>query len=452
MKLGIVMLGALALGGCAGFSKDGGLGVVGEATQVHLAKNIAWPKTDWERDQVRSQVNALLSHSLAVDDAVQIALLNSRALQAEFEELGISEADLVQSGRLPNPRFDLRHASTTGQIDIEETLSFDIVSLLSMPYTHSIEKRRFSQTQDAVLLRVLQLAKDTREAYVATVAARESLEYQQQIQTAAETGAELARRMVAAGNWNQLDQAHERIFLADAAIGLSHAKLAEVAARERLARLMGLADRESADQPALQLAQHLPDLPAQLEELPDVEAATVQNRIDLRLMRAQIDELAHRLKLSQATRFINVLEAGPTRVQQGTRQEPHQSGYAITLEIPIFDSGAARVRKSEALYAQAVDRFAQAAIDARSEIRQAYAGYRASFDLARQLHDEVVPLRKSIAAQNLLRYNASLISVFELLADAREQIVSVGQYQQSLRDFWIAKSELDSAMLGSSAP
>jgi outer membrane protein TolC len=64
----------------------------------------------------------------------------------------------------------------------------------------------------------------------------------------------------------------------------------------------------------------------------------------------------------------------------------------------------------------------------------------------------VVPLRKAVADQNLLRYNASLISIFELLADAREQVVSVDGYIQSLRDFWIAKSQLDAALLGNPSP
>ena len=99
-----------------------------------------------------------------------------------------------------------------------------------------------------------------------------------------------------------------------------------------------------------------------------------------------------------------------------------------------------------------MDRFAQAAIDARSEIRAAYAGYRAAFDIAIQQRDEGVPARKAVAAQNLLRYNASLISVFELLSDARGQIASVDEYIQSVRDFWTAKSELDTALLGNSLP
>jgi outer membrane protein TolC len=139
-------------------------------------------------------------------------------------------------------------------------------------------------------------------------------------------------------------------------------------------------------------------------------------------------------------------------VLQGDRHQAYERGYEISLEVPIFDSGAARVRRAEALYSQAVDRFAQSAIEARSEIRRAYAAYRACFDLARQQRDEVVPNARLIAAQNLLRYNASLISVFDLLADARSQVGSVDDYIRSVRDFWMAKSELDTTLLGNSAP
>ena len=196
----------------------------------------------------------------------------------------------------------------------------------------------------------------------------------------------------------------------------------------------------------------LPELPQGIETLPDVEGILLENRLDLKLQRLQIDALAKRLGLTKATRFINVLDVGPTRVLQGDKSQPYERGYEISLEVPVFDSGAARVRRAEALYSQAVDRFAQSAVDARSQIRQAYAAYRARFDIARQLRDEVVPNAKLIAAQNLLRYNASLISVFDLLADARSQITGVDDYIRSVRDFWMAKSELDGALLGNFAP
>ena len=340
--------------------------------------------------------------------------------------------------------------SAGGQYDIEETLSFNVLALLTMPYARDIEKRRFAQTQNAVVLRIAQLAQDTREAFYRAVAARESRDYQLKVRAAAETGATLARRMVAAGNWNKLDAAREQSFYADAVQGLTQAQLAEQSARERLLVLLGVPD-EKPGGPELQLGGSLPELPGSAEQLPDVEQAVLQNRLDLQLMRAQIDELQQRLKLTRSTRFVNVLDLGATRVRQGGRDSPFERGYAVTLEVPIFDSGAARLKKSEATYAQAVDRFAHAAIEARSQIRLAYAGYRAAYELALQQRDEVLPLRKAVAQENLLRYNASQIGIFELLSDAREQAAGIDGYIQRLRDFWIAKSRLDGALLGNSA-
>ncbi len=97
---------------------------------------------------------------------------------------------------------------------------------------------------------------------------------------------------------------------------------------------------------------------------------------------------------------------------------------------------------------QTVHRAAETAINARSEVREAYSGYRSAFDIARHHFDEIVPLRQRIAEENLLRYNGMLIGVFELLADARAQIASVNNAIESLRDFWIARSDLDMALIG----
>jgi len=441
-------LSVLFVAGCATFSADGGFDSVADAARTNLGKEVRWPRTENEQAKIDAQVAESLKHAVSAEDAVQIALLNNRALQASFEQLGISEADLVQSGRLPNPRFTLRHVGAAGQYDIEESLTLNVLSLLTAPYAHEIEKRRFAEVQSAVLVSVVELAGDTRRAFIDAVAARASVQYREQVESAADAGAELARRMVAAGNWNRLDQAREENFHVAAAQSLGRARLAEVAARERLTRLMGL----SADYPALALADSLPELPPSIEEMPDVDAMALRHRIDLRLMRMQLDELAHRLRLTHATRFVDVFDVGPARVLQGADSAPYERGYELSLQIPIFDTGTARVRKAEAVYSQAVDRFAQAAIEARSQIRETGAAYRAAYDIARRQRDEVLPNARLIAEQNLLRYNASLLSVFELLADARDRIAAHDNYLNSVRDFWIAKSELDTSLLGNSAP
>ena len=441
------LLLATVCSACAQFSRDGGFDAVAQQSRQNLGKEVLWPRTDGERARSGARVAELLAHPLSMDDAVQVALLNNRALQADFEQLGISEADLVQSGRLPNPRFDFRHASADGQYDIEETVSLNVMALLTLPYRHDTEKRRFAQTQSLIETRILELAKQTRDAYVTAVAARESVRYYEQVESAAAAGATLGARMVAAGNWNQIDRAREQSFEVDAAQALRRATLSATASREKLIRLLSLSDA-SAARAAPQLAERLPDLPPSIEALPDVDQMILENRVDLHIQRLQLDELARSLDLTRSTRFIDVLELGPTRVKQGDAHERYESGFVFSFEVPIFDSGAARVRRAEAIYAQALERFAQSAIEARSQIREAYANYQTAFELAVRQRDEVLPLRKSVADQSVLRYNASLASIFELLASARDQATGVDGYIQSARDFWLAKSAFDASLLG----
>lgn len=436
---------ALGLGGCTAFSPDGGFDGIAGASRTHLGQDVKWARTPTERSDLSRRVGDLLKQPLAADEAVQVALLNNGDLQAAFEELGISEADMVQASRLPNPKFTLRDSHQAAQYDIEQTLTFNVLSLATVPYAKAVERRRFEQTQSEVLLVIVELAARTRAAYTTAVAAGESARYWRQVKDSADAGAELANRMVAAGNWNQLDQAREQGFYAEATQGLDRAQLAAAEAREELTQLLGLSDPTQ-----LQLAERLPDLPAATDELPDVEQTAMQGRLDLKVMKSQTEALAKSLGLVRTTRFINVLNLGPTRVLDGPHSGRFETGVEVSLEIPLFDSGAARLRRAEALYAQAVDRFGQAAVRARSDVRKAYARYRTTYDIAKHQRDDVVPLRQRVAAQNRLRYNGMLVSVFDLLADARAQIDAVNDYIHSARDFWIAKSELDAAMLGGS--
>jgi outer membrane protein TolC len=250
--------------------------------------------------------------------------------------------------------------------------------------------------------------------------------------------------MRAAGNWNRIDEDRERSFYLSAALASERARSAATVALENLAAVLGV--DPGAD--GLRLADRLPELPPSIEELPGVERMALENRADLKMMRARIDALAKDLRLTKATRFVNVLDAGPARIRQGPASEPYESGYEISLEVPLFDGGGARVRRAEARYAQAVESFAEAAIEARAEVRKAYARYRAAHEIAIRERDEALPLRKAIAEEDLLRYDAAQISVFDLLADARGQIGAVDEYIQSERDFWIAKSALDAALAG----
>ena len=439
----LALVALVGLGGCATLSRDGGFGPVAQTASDRLHKDLTWARSDADRDTIDQRVAELLAQPLSVEDAVQIALLNNRGLQASFDQLGISEADMVQAGRLPNPGFRFGRLSQGASIEIDRSIQFNLARLLTLPLVQRIESQRFAQTRMAVSLSMLQLASQTRKAYYLALAADQTAGYMRQVRSTAQAGADLARRMAQAGNWNRLDQAREQRFYADAALNLARAEQARVAAREQLTRLMGLWGTQT----QFRLPERLPDLPKAPSELPDIERTALAQRIDVQAAKLATVQLAGNLGLTRATRFVNVLEIGAVR--NSFSDAPNQSGYEIGLELPLFDWGGARVAKAEAIYMQAVNRTAQIAVDARSEVRGTYANYRASFDIARHFRDEIVPLSKTISDENQLRYNGMLIGVFELLADARSQITSVNGSIDALRDFWLAQADLEMVQLGS---
>jgi len=128
--------------------------------------------------------------------------------------------------------------------------------------------------------------------------------------------------------------------------------------------------------------------------------------------------------------------------------ERRSRGYEISLEVPLFDWGGARVAHAEATYMQSLNLLAAAAVNAGSEARESYQDYQASYELARHYRDVVIPLRQKISEETLLRYNGMLLSVFELLADAREQAAAVNNTIIALKEFWIADANLDAALVG----
>lgn len=433
------------LGGCASFSQDGGFSNVGTLTKERIGKDVQQPSRDLSGDAVDSTIKPLLAKQLTVDDAVTVALLNNRNLQAAYADLGIAEADLVQAGRLPNPGFSFGRLKRGDEIEIERRFMVPIISLLTMPIATRIERRRFEQAQLRTAGDVLQVADDTRRAYFSAIAAQETVKYMQQVKLSAEASVDLARKMVEVGNWSRLDLAREQAFYADVTTDLARATQTHVIERERLTRLMGL----SGPRTAFQLPDRLPALPKDLKSGVDIEAQALQNRLDVLMARRELSGLASSLGLTRATRFVNVLDVSYLR-NSFNDGGPRETGYEIELQIPLFDFGGARVARAEAMYMQAVSRASALAIDAQSEVRTAYTAYRTSYDVAKHYRDEVVPLKKRISDEQMLRYNGMLVSVFTLLADARSQVQSVNASIDALRDFWIADSALQMAQTGRS--
>ena len=435
-------LSAMVLSGCATFSNDGGMSTVSQLTEQRTGQGVARTGSAEQETANADTLARLLKQPLDPNTVVQIALMNNRALQASFADLGVAEADYVQAGRMRNPGFSFNHLRGGDSLEIDRSITFDLIGLLTLPLRSGIEQGRFEQAKLQAAISAVQLAADARRAFFEAVAAGQAARYMEQVQASAEASATLAARMAQIGNWSKLDQAREQAFYAEATAQVARSRQNAVSTRERLTRLLGLWGNDT----AFVLPDRLPELPKVATQINDIEAQAMTQRLDIHMAKRDAEATAKGLGLTRATGFVNVLDAGYNNKSQSG--QPRENGYQISVELPIFDWGGARTAKAEALYAQALHRTADTAIRARSEVREAYSAYRTNYDLARHYRDEVVPLRKKISDEVMLRYNGMLASVFELLADARAQASSVNTAIEAQRDFWIADTELQGAISG----
>jgi outer membrane protein TolC len=441
MKAVLAGCALLGLAACASTGPDGGFADVGKAVSSRTGMETKWVRSAKEAEDVRERVKQLLAKPLGPEDAVQIALVNNPGLQASYAELGVAGGDLL-STVLPNPQLSYLRTQHEGEYKIETVLSFNILSLVTVPMAMRAQERRFAQAKLRAAEAAVRMAAETRKAYFRALAAQQAAAYMEDVKSAAEASAELARRMAAVGNFSKLDRMRQQAFYAEATAQLAAARQAAVSERERLIRLMGLWGGET----QFKLPSRMPELPKAPRELPNAESLAMEERLDVQAAREEAEALARSLGLTRVTRFTDEFELGIARTREDP--EPAKKGYEIGVPIPLFDWGSGRMARAEALYMQAASRIAETAINARSDVRESYSAYRTAYDTARHYGEEIVPLRKQISEEMVLRYNGMLASVFELLVDAREQVSAVSASIDALGQFWLADAELQRSLAG----
>ena len=431
---------ALLLSGCAAVTPDSAFQSSADLARARTGVDARMLRSDDDRQALHAEIDALLREPLALDAAVRIAVLNNPGLQASYWDAGIAQADLAQAARLRNPGFGFSRMTGGGNREIERSVSFDLAGLLTMPLRQRIATRRLNETTLRVAGAIEHHVHATRRAWIEAVAARQALAYARQVLDAADASRSLMERMTGAGNASALDLAREAAFHAEAGAGVLRADRLASAAREHLTRQLGLWGAQA----GYTLPDRLPDLPAAPVDLIDIERTALSQRLDVQAARAAAAGTADDLGLTRTTRMVNVLDLG--YANKSETGEPRSDGYEIGLELPLFDWGGARVARAEAVYMGALGQVAATAVNARSEARAGYLGYRASYDVARHYAQHVIPLRKQISDETLLRYNGMLASPFELLADAREQATAVHATIEALKDFWLAQVDLETAI------
>ena len=438
---------ALVLGGCASVNFDQALVEANQTTHSFSQGKLELSRSQAQRESRQRLTEQLLDQPLSMDDAVHLALANSPAVQSLLAQSWADLAAATQAGQIGNPVFTFERTHFKDEFELARLLSIGLLDLLTLPQRQAISRNQVSAARVQLSAAVVGQVGQVRQAWVRAVAARQMLEYAGQVTRTAQASAELAKRMQQVGNFTKLQRAREHVFYADAAAQLASAQHAATAAREELIRQLGLDDTQS---PLLKLPERLPDLPKQPRAPAEVSTAATQQRLDVQLARLQLDGAGKSQRLSLLSSLVDV-ELGvrhDTVFDTATGDRANRKGYELAVRLPVFDWGSAQRASMNAQSLAAANRYDSVVRGAASQLREDYSAYRTAYDLARHYRDEIIPLRKTIAEENVLRYNGMLIGVFELLADNREQIAAVIAAINAQQQFWLADAALASSIVG----
>ncbi len=440
----------LALGlqatGCTPVPPQGGFDHVAQNVQQRIGQRVHWDQGGPEDKAVADTVTALLQRPLTVDDAVQIALLNNRRLQATYEELGVTQASLVQAGLLKNPRFNGSYlpAVESGPLPvIGLELAQNFVDLFFIGMRKSIAASEFEASKARVTAAVLDKAGETRVAFLEYQAAEQVLEMRRMVADAAAASFDASQKLFDAGNITKLALATERANLSQAKLDLARVQAAVLSERERLNRLMGV---WGARDTAWRTAGRLPDVLKDEIELQNIERRAIAQSLDLAEVRAQIVVAAGRSGLTKWSTILSDIEIAVTadREDDGT----WHVGPSVSLQIPLFDQGQAKNAAAAAELRRVLQEYAAQAIELRSAARASRDRLVAARERATYCREVLLPVRDEVLRESQLQYNAMQIGVFQLLNTKRDVIEAGIQYIEALRDYWIARANLELILAG----
>ena len=195
---------SLVLAGCASINMDQAVRDTNDTTKTFTQGKLELSRTE-QQGQARARLSSeLLAKPLSMDDAVQLALANSPAVQTLLAQSWADMAQANQAGRIANPLFTFERTTFGSELELGRLLSFGLLDLLTLPQRQVISRGQIAQAKVQLSANVVEQVTQVRQTWVRAVAAQQTLEYANQVNRSAQASAELARRMQQVGNFTRL--------------------------------------------------------------------------------------------------------------------------------------------------------------------------------------------------------------------------------------------------------
>lgn len=368
---------------------------------------------------------------LSEDELVTLALWNNTGFRAALADLGLSRADLVQAGMLPNPTLSMLFP--LGAKPLELTLSYPFQVFWLRPARLASANLDYRQTAQRLVQNGLDLIRDVRWASADLALAEDRLDLAESTVTLNQDIAELAQARLRAGDASELDAENARVEVLQAQERRARFRHDADIASERLRNLAGLG------------LEHWPQVfeaapvPAAVAGDPDrLVADALVARPDLRAAELGLESAGQRIGLARAEVFTFTASLNAKEIAQDLL-----AGPGLDIGIPIFNQNQGGIAQAQARFEKAAHQYMAVRDRIMLDVREAHMRLgqaRASYD---QWRSRILPpLATSVQAAERA-YAAGNVSYLFVLETQRKLFAAQLEAAGSAADLRRARAELE---------
>lgn len=439
----VILASTAIVAGCTTLSSQGSFNQVADKIQLRLGKQISWDASQYDDPVVHATIEKLLSRPLTAERAVQIALLNNRELQAIYANLGIAQANLVQSELWKNPVLNgsVTFPLAGGSPDYSFDLALKLIDILYIPLRRSIAESQVEEAKLQVTAEVMRVAGQTYSAFIEYLTERQRVAVLTEAVKAAAAVAETGRALRQAGNITEYDFEAEVAQQVQVAAELARAEISATQARERVNQLLELTGRQT----QWRSADRLPAIAAKDPPTVDMERKAIEASVDLAALRQQIITTGRRYRVVNITSLVPQLDLGGEVARTAGEKE---TGPTFAVELAVFDWGQARREQARMEILKARDDFTALAVHIRSIARLQRARLLSARQTAAYYNTTVVPQAQRLLETAVRQYNVMQLGVFQLLQARDRQIRASLEYVTALSTYWKERARLAQILAG----
>jgi len=432
---------------------------------------------------VDDAVGAILADGLTVDEAVQVALLNNRRFQALFQEIGVSRANVVQSGLLSNPSIGLsgRFPDAGGRSNLTLTFAQQIADIWQIPVRKRIAQAALERTILTIVQEGNNLSLDVKRDCYRLIALKRSGDVARETMELANKSLKLAKDRFDAGQARILDVNLARVGVLNGQSRLMVLHREAEIAQATLAHTLGLARWRV----PWTLDDSLPEDTVLFKDDESLLVFAMTERLDARAAATKAQAAQDEIKREYLKIFPNVtlgfeLErpekrslpgrniladtarasvaggrlTAPGIQSRGQRRLDRRQiidsllGPTLDITLPIWDQNQAQIAKAQFRAVQARKAYEAILDEVARDIQEARTVVTSASQLVTFFENEALPHARQSVESAQHSYRAGNLDILALLDLQKTLVAQQESYIGAKRDLAIAMAELRRATGG----